>query len=39
MSASMTALPRTRPRTSTSAVMTPKMVFSGTAIAVTSTVR
>ena len=38
MSASSSALPRKRPRTSTSAVSTPKIVFSGTAIAAISSV-
>ena len=38
MSASSSALPRKRPRTSASAAITPKIVFSGTAIAATSIV-
>ena len=38
MSASSSRLPRKRPRTSTSAVMIPKIVFSGTAIAAISIV-
>ena len=38
MTASTKALPRKRPRTSASAVMTPKIVFSGTAMSAISIV-
>ena len=38
MTASTKALPRKRPRTSASAVITPKIVFSGTAMSAISSV-